>query len=241
MSKLVSVAVVVSLGCLGLLIYVQLDAPVARVKVSGQLDGAESQQIRRAVRQTVDGGLLSADLDKLRSSILDLGWPRAVTIRRSWPDSLEIAVEKPTVVARWNDAYLSSDGRIVQLPGTRRNLPIFDCSLSEPRFSMEVFHRLSEASALHGLVIETLEENELGEWSLTFEQGLALTLGAENLTERLDRFLIVYQQHLENRLAEIAQVDARYDNGVAVSWRAPDRSVALVASTRARDLNMEQL
>ena len=236
MAKLVGLVVMVSLVALGLVIYVQLDKPVARVIVSGPLGDAERAEVRDVVGRTVEGGLLSADLESIRAAIMRLSWPRRVAIRRAWPASLEIRVEKPMVVARWQDAYMSSDGQIVRLPGVRTDLPVFDCRISEPRLAMEIFHRLSAASSAHGLAISAVEENALGEWTLTLNpesetdreisaESLGefdLALGATMLTERLERFLVVYDQALAARSAEINRVDARYDNGVAVSWITSD-------------------
>ena len=235
MSKFVTCLVILSLTGLVLLVYLQLDAPVEKVTVSGRLDEAERQQIREVVREIVDGGLLSANLVDLKSGILALSWPRGVTIRRAWPGGLEIEVEKPMVVARWQDGFLASDGKVVQLPGSRIDLPRFDCRSAEPRVAMEVFHQLSEAGAAHGLDITQLNENELGEWSLKLAEAdrtgeLEVRLGAQRVAERFGRFLIVYRQKLRDRDARIVPIDARYDNGVAVNWRSADPT--LVAARR---------
>ena len=234
MARLASLLLVSGMLALALIAYVQLDQPVEKVLVRGQLDGAERQQVQAAVRSVLDGGLLSSNLGALSAGILDLGWPRSVAIRRDWPAALIIEVEKPAVVARWRDAYLASDGRVVRLPTEHGGLPRFNCATSEPKRAMEVYHRLNEMAASAGLVISVLEENQFGEWDLTFRtpNGVALSvrLGAESVDERLDRFTVVYRKQLAGRAAEIEQVDARYDNGVAVRWA---RETELVASAEA--------
>ena len=235
MSKLVTCLVILSLSGLVLVVYLQLDAPIEQVTVSGRLDEAERQQIREVVGEVIDGGMLSADLHGLKSGILALSWPRSVTIRRAWPGGLGIEVEKPMVVARWQDGFLASDGKVVPLPGSQVDLPRFNCRSAEPRVAMEVFHELSEAGAAHGLAITQLNENELGEWSLKLTEidradELEVRLGAERVAERFDRFLIVYRQKLKGRDARIGPVDARYDNGVAVSWQSVDPT--LIAARR---------
>jgi len=230
MGRLLAVCAGVVLAGLGLLVYIGLDAPVSRVRVSGELDEAERLQIRKTIAQGVSGGLLSADLDALRGAILALGWPRSVTVRRVWPETLEVDVEKPAVIARWRDAYLASDGSVVQLPGAGGSLPSFDCVISSPRLAMEIFQRLSVAGGLHSLAIVRLTEDELGEWSVTFDGGLTVALGAEDLSARLDRFLTVYAQQLISRVDSIARVDARYDNGVAVGWRGESAEAPLLAA-----------
>jgi cell division septal protein FtsQ len=181
MDKLIAVSFGLVLAGLATIIYWHLDSPIVRVSVAGQLDEAEREQIRDAVRAHLQGGMLSADLDGLTRGILDLSWPRGVSIRRSWPGTLQIDVEKPAVIAGWRDAYLASDGRVVRMPGRQDDLPRFECSLAEPRRAMEIF-------------------------------------------------LVVYRQHLAARIAEIGHIDARYDNGVAVSWAPVDGGVRLVAA-----------
>lgn len=234
MDRLLAVVLSAVLVGLATIIYWHLDRPVARVSVTGLLDDAEQEQIREAVRNHLTGGMLSTDLDELTEGILALSWPRGVSIRRSWPGTLRIDVEKPAVVAGWRDAYLASDGRVVRLPGLRVDLPRFECSLAEPRRAMEIFHRLSLAGARSGLKVDRLTENPLGEWGvlLTREDGSAVSvvLGAQSVQERFERFLVVYRQHLAARVAEIAHIDARYDNGVAVSWVQGDAAQPLVAA-----------
>lgn len=215
-------------------IYLQLDRPVARVVVDGPLEPAEQAQIRAAVLATLEGGLLSANLQRLEAGIMALDWPRAVAIRRAWPDALHLEVEKPAVIAAWQEAYLASDGRIVRLPGGRSDLPRFDCQVATPRRAMEIYYRLNEAAAVDGLTIEHLMENELSEWKLSLrtldgDGLLSVTLGARSMQERFERFLVVYRQRLSGRAAEVARVDARYDNGVAVSWLPGSTTVAMRA------------
>ena len=193
-----------------------------------------------AVRATLDGGLLSADLDALSKGILRLGWPRNVTIRRDWPGALEIKVEKPAVVARWRDAYLASDGGVVRLPTERSGLPRFECALSEPRRAMETYLRMNEIAAGAGLAIEALMESPFGEWTVVVrtphQLDLTVHLGAESTAERLERFVVVYRQQLADRTGQIEAVDARYDNGVAVRWVQEPELVAATDATRSESI-----
>lgn len=234
MAKLVAFVLLIATLAIALVLFVQLDRPVTRVVVRGLLDEAERTQIQEAVRVHLDGGLLSADLNALSEGILELNWPRSISIRRDWPGTLDIEVEKPAVVARWRDAYLASDGRVVRLPAKNDTLPRFNCATAEPRRAMEIFHSLNESAARVGLAINALSENDLGEWAVSFQspasETLVVKLGAESVQERLDRFLLVYQRHLVERISEISAVDARYDNGVAVRWRTEDEAPLVAAA-----------
>ena len=251
MAKLTAPVMIVLLAFAALMAWIELDAPISSVRVEGQLDKAERAAIRHAVAaqlrsgsrrgtrgvrgtQIVPGGILSTDLDLLQQAIRDLSWPRHVTVRRLWPDGLVVSVDKEMVVAAWRDAYLNTEGKVVQWPGARADLPIFDCQVSQPRAAMEIYQRLNDATAPVGLRIERLAQNALGEWTVNFSTGIKLILGAERLTQRVARFLVVYERELAQKEDLVEQVDARYANGVAVRWRQPLRGEPTVLAALAR-------
>jgi len=58
----------------------------------------------------------------------------------------------------------------------------------------------------------------LGEWTLTFSNGINLNIGAGEFDARVQRFVAVYASELSGLVDQVATVDARYANGIAVSW-----------------------
>ncbi|MEQ8482945.1 MAG: FtsQ-type POTRA domain-containing protein [Pseudomonadales bacterium] len=200
-------------------IWAQLDKPVRSVRVLGMMSEAERQAIQEVVMSNLSGGILSLDADELVADIQSLSWPREVRVRRIWPDALTIDVQRESVVALWGDGgYLTSDGKVVHLADGPEGVPYLAASLSTPRQAMELYQLLTLRVAEADLAIVRLEENQLGEWLLTFDSGMTLALGNEALTERLSRFLLAYRRALATRAATIAHVDTRYDNGLAVRW-----------------------
>lgn len=203
----------------------QLDRPVRSVRVEGLLSPAEQGAIRDVVSRTLDEGVLSLDVAEVSDRILALSWPRAVEVRRVWPDTLVIRVEKESVVAAWgDDGYLTSAGKIVQLADGAKGVPELSTLLSEPRRAMEIYQVLESRVNPAGLRIVRLEENSLGEWLITLEGGATLALGNEALIDRLERFLLAYRRALSDRHDELAHVDMRYDNGLAVRWKNVESS-----------------
>lgn len=223
-----AVLVLVLVASAGTLLWLQLDRPISTVRVAGQLNAEEQAQVRKALRPLLSRGLLSVDLEAMTSVLSGLSWPRDVSVRRIWPDSLEVRLDKALVVAAWNEGYLTMGGDVVQLASAEQGLVSFDCELTHPQAALELYQRLQREVAPAALKIERLRENALGEWTLTFDNALVLTLGDTDLDERLERFVAVYRTELSNRLPEIERVDARYANGIAVSWRPQD--AALVAA-----------
>ncbi len=220
--SLVVIAVATTLVACGSLVWQRLDQPVRAVRVEGTLSEAEQQAIRQVVQESVSEGLLSLDLETLTGNILALSWPRVVHLRRAWPHSLIISVERESAVASWGrNGYLTSAGKIVQLPDGAPELPVLETHLSSPRQAMEIYQLLQKQLDVSGLKIQRLNEDQLGEWQITLESGLTLALGNDHLTERVRRFLTVYRKVLRDEQQNVLHVDARYGNGVAVS-RASD-------------------
>jgi len=227
MSRVGAVLVLVVIAAASIVLWLKLDRPVSTVRVLGQLSAEEQAQVRDALQPLLNGGLLTVDLTAVTSALAGLSWPRDVSVRRVWPGSLEVRLEKALVVAAWNEGYLTMGGDVVQLAAAEPGLVSFDCELTRPQAALELYQRLQREALPADLKIEHLRENALGEWTLTFDNTLVLTLGDTDLDERLERFIAVYRTELSDRLPEIERVDARYANGIAVSWRPED--AALVA------------
>lgn len=224
--NVLAVCVLGVLALAGWSVWQQLDRPVRAVRVEGRLSGAEQAAIRAVVSRHLDHGLLSLDVQALGRNIRELSWPRSVQVRRQWPDALVIKVEKESVVAAWGDGgYLNSAGKVVRLAETEGldggsdSVPVLVAAMSEPRRAMEVYQMLESRVNRAGLSIRRLEENALGEWLVTLNDGMEVALGNEFLAKRIGRFLLAYRTVLEDRADDVVHVDLRYDSGVAVGWK----------------------
>ena len=228
MSKLLLVLLPVVLLVAARASWIALNEPIRAVRVEGTLTQGEQRAIRNVVTDSLEAPLLSLDLDQVKQQIRSLSWPREVSIRRVWPATLLIIVEKEAAVARWGSKeFLTSDAKVVRLTQEGGALPSFDCHLSTPKVAMEVFHQLQDVLADHDLVIKGLEESALGEWRVSLSNGLTVMLGSERLLDRIRRFTMVYNRALSNRIENVSHVDARYTNGVAVRW-LPIGAIAMV-------------
>jgi cell division protein FtsQ len=218
MARLIAVCSVVMLLVAGIATWRMLDAPIVSVTVRGNLDSAERLQVEEALSSNLHGGLLSVDLVEIRNALKELSWPRHVSVRRVWPEGLVVSLEKALVVAGWGKDYLTIDGEVVQLAAQQNELVLFNCRHVSPKAALELYQRLQRDVAAVDLKIAQLEENALGEWTLTFSNGINLNIGADELDARVQRFITVYLSELSDRVDQVASVDARYANGVAVSW-----------------------
>jgi cell division protein FtsQ len=210
-----------------------LNAPVEVVRVEGDLPEAGQARLREVLGAALPSGIFTLDVGALQARLAAESWVASASLRREWPDTLRVTVEPEVPVARWRDeALLSNRGRIIaplwdNAPGT---LP----SLSGPEGSapqlMATYLRVAEMLQGHQLTVARVEESAAGDIEVTLQGGVRLRLGTDAQVARLRRVDAVLSAALAAQLDRVDSIDARFDNGVAVSWRegaAGDRSVAL--------------
>ncbi len=221
--RLGAVAAALGLAAAAAWIYVSLDRPVRRVEVVGALAPAEAAQVRRRLTELAPGRLLSTDLGELREHLMALSWPRLVQVRRVWPDTVSIRIERQLVVAKWGgEGYLTAGGELVGGPDRAVSVPLLDCAVAAPKRALEIYQYLQDIAAQDGLEIRSLAENPLGEWRLELANGVRAQLGAHALSSRMERFVEVHRHLAEESERAVRYLDLRYANGVAVRFGEPE-------------------
>jgi len=204
-----------------LLVLFAINGPVRIVKVSGDLTAAEQDEVRAAVVGSLVGSYFSLDLDAVVDSVVALSWPHDVRVRRVFPAGVRVEVAKEIFVARWGGGgVLNSEGDVITTPDAEAAaLPLLDCALANGGRAMQVYKTLASVLSPRNLRVVALRENDIGEWTLELEPALTVALGGDDMHRRLERFLAVYDGVLAARIHDVAGVDARYSNGIAVDWR----------------------
>jgi cell division protein FtsQ len=208
-----------------------LDQPVRGFVIEGQLTALERTELRALMQQQPLAGILSTSLSQVRERLDALAWTRRTSVRRQWPDRLVLVVRKAAPVVRWGERqYLSAYGDLLTLPDEYPGLPQFDVAVAPPQQAMEVYQLLDQIAARESLAISSLLQNEQGEWSVQLVDGPRLLLGAEQLNERMHRFLLVHRRVLRSGPRVAQYVDARYASGVAIKFASEsDADELLVA------------
>jgi cell division protein FtsQ len=197
-----------------------LDRPVDTIVVSGEPTQAEREWVEQALSSLPLGGILSTDLEAIENQLITMGWTRQVTVRRHWPDRLEVRLHKVVPVARWGaQGYLAANGEPMELPDEYYDLPKLSANISTPQQTMEVYRLLQLFASRLDLQIVTLSESSQGEWRVGFTDGMQVFLGARDVNARMRRFLRVYSNALRYQGQAVDYADARYTSGIAVRFR----------------------
>jgi cell division protein FtsQ len=219
----------VSVLVFGLFIYenVNMDnvLPIKFIKIEGEFAFLNKDQLERQTIPVLNGGFFNVNLANIRNELVGLPWVEDVSVRRQWPDSLQVRVIEQKPVVLWGEkALISAKGKLFE-PSQKPalNLP----QLSGPQGQHEVM--LKELARMQAWLLETglhikrIELNARRSWILTMTTGMQLRLGREQMHERLNRFVSVYKETLEAEVLkksarEIKYIDMRYTNGLAVAW-----------------------
>ncbi|WP_404368492.1 cell division protein FtsQ/DivIB [Marinobacter sp.] len=199
-----------------------LDRQIASVQIQGPLIGEDREALYRRASRWVGRSFFATDLADIKNELEQRPWIETAAVRRVWPDGLEIEVREKKPLAYWNDDQLiSRSGRLFS-PSNR------DIVGSLPRLSgpderlgevVAVARSMAEALTRHGSGFAGLSLEPRGAWTLVLGNGIQVALGRDQIEERFERFLVVYEGQLAARADEVTRIDARYTNGVAVKWK----------------------
>lgn len=202
-----------------------LDAELSVVRVTGELTAAERDRAVELVSAYLPAGILDFDAKGLAERLETESWVDAASVRRRWPDTLQVRVVPEVAVARWrDDALLSNRGRVIEpleLVGVDA-LPRLHGPDGSAGATMERFIHASEMLRPLGVAVTELHMDDAGNVRIGTDEGIRIVLGSDSLAARMRRVARVIEQELRGRLADVERIDARYDNGLAVAWRTSD-------------------
>lgn len=204
--------------------------PVQRISVTGELEHTQAQAVQDMVQPGLAGGFLNADLQQIRNQLESLPWIYEATVRRKWPNALEIHVVEELPIARWGqDGFLNHEGEIFVSGknGDWNALPLLLGPEGSAQTLVAKYQRLVELLEPLNLSVQQLAVDERGQMEAVLAGGTQLNLGGEDFLDRMNRFVGIYRSELAARWVEVERVDLRYNNGVAVAFNTSSKVAGL--------------
>ena len=208
--------------------------PLREVKVDGQLNHVSREQVQLIVAKHLKGNFFTLDLVKARSAFEKLPWARKVSVRRRWPDRLEVMIEEHQALARWSSvALVNKQGELFHA-ASGSDLPVFygpNDGVIEVASQYDAFNKVLKTANLE---VATLALTPRRAWQVTTNNGIVIELGRIDMQPRLEKFANVYNSTIAGLNKKITYADLRYPNGFAVrkpteSIKVPETSVGSVA------------
>ena len=209
------------------------DRPIAKISVQGNLSYISQQAVQQRIQPFVSSSFFDVDLQGMRHELEQMPWIASVEVRRVWPDQVLVRLEEQLPVARWGDqALLNNQGQAFtpkELSNYDRLPQLYGPQRAQQQV-MQQYQTLSQMLRPMGFTVSRLELRERGSWFLSTAQGIELLLGREHLMEKIRRFNTIYEKTLKAQKDNIARIDLRYANGLAVAWREPLAPAAATAA-----------
>ncbi|MBI5861608.1 MAG: FtsQ-type POTRA domain-containing protein [Rhodocyclales bacterium] len=198
-------------------------APLKQLIVTAPVEQVSPAQIEQAARTAIAGNFFTVDLEQARVAFERLPWVRHASLRRVWPDGIELALEEHHPVARWTPQdgeprLVNDHGEVFSAVATG-TLPVFSGPEESAPRVLERYREFSETLATIKRIPVVVRLSPREAWQLKLDDGVVLELGRDQpkapLAERLVRFTTHYDA-IKSRLQAIGVVDMRYPNGFAL-------------------------
>lgn len=220
-SLLAAMAVLASAGVLSVAANISQIA-VERVSFAGDIRYSTRASLVARVDPHLEPGFFALDLAAIKHSVEQEPWVMSASVQRDWPWSLKVTIEEQTPIAFWGDGALLNHRGEVFVPATLPAdlvLPTLEGPASASAAVMQAYQLISQLLVGTPLQLSHLLLDEQGEWLGVTTGGVGIRLGRKQPVNNMKRFLTVYRQKLQDRFADVKQVDTRYNNGIAVAWR----------------------
>lgn len=187
--------------------------------VNGKLTHVTREQIESAVHGKVMGNFFTVDLNATRQTFEALPWVRTASVRRHWPQRLEVQLEEHVALARWSNlALVNTYGEVfeVAMDAADEKLPLFTGRAESSANIAQQYAAFSKLLLPLQQKITQVSLSPRHAWRIQLEGGTVLELGREQMNARLERYVAVYDRSLAPLRRRLDYVDLRYSNGFAV-------------------------
>ena len=84
-----------------------------QVVIEGRLVRANPAHIQAVIREELRGTFFTLRLPEARASLQRVPWVKSVSLRRQWPDRLQVMLVEHEPLARWTEgALVGTDGEV---------------------------------------------------------------------------------------------------------------------------------
>ncbi len=197
------------------------DIQIRQVQLLGHLRYLDADNLTKDLSIKFNNNYLDTILTEVVSEVESHPWISAASARRIWPDTLLIEIVEQRPVAVYNDTqYLGLSGDLFEPPElVDEPMPRLYGALSETTQVYSHYSVFSDRLADFAKVTAVSRGHDLG-WEIELDQGFTLKLGRVDILGRLARARDILIRLDKDRLRKLREVDARYDNGIALAWRS---------------------
>lgn len=189
--------------------------PIREIKVVGQCQHLDEDQVSMVSDRFIKGNFFSLDLYVTKDAFTKLPWIRNVSLRRVWPDRLEVLVEEHQAIGRWGVIALVNENGEIFHGASDEDLPLFFGPEGTESYIVLEYKKMQSILDKKQLKIAQVYLSSRYTWDIRTTDNMKIILSKNNIEENLNRFMT----HYDNILAlvkKIGSADLRYPNGFAI-------------------------
>lgn len=190
--------------------------PINEIQIKNQYEKVDALQVDLIIKQYLRGNFFGLDLNLTRNVFKKLPWVREVSVRRQWPDKIEITIEEHQVIARWGNIGLVNDKGELFNAAYQEDLPFF---WGPKDFTEEITNKYFEINKILAkelMQIGTISLSNRLSWEIHTDNNIKIVLGRKDILKKLNIFVEHYQTVLTEINNRIEYVDLRYKDGFAI-------------------------
>ncbi|MDO9162731.1 MAG: cell division protein FtsQ/DivIB [Methylococcaceae bacterium] len=221
-TKLVVAVLVLAGLSFGIKQHVLKSKPIKYVRTEGSFQYLGKEDVKNALLPLVSVGFFDADMQAIQQAVGNLTWVESVTVKRVWPDAIDIKVREKKPYVRWRkNSLVDTKGQIIEpksIEPFSSLLLVYGPDQQQVKV-LEIMKGVKTALADKALELAEFSVNDRWAWKIKLTTGMEILLGRQEQLKNLQRFLKTLDALGQERVDAIAVVDLRYPNGYAVSWK----------------------
>jgi cell division protein FtsQ len=214
-------------GCIYYLNKFQQHYPFTRLQLLCTPNYVATKELELSFANLLNKNLWLININEVKKLAYSDPWVEFAFVQKQWPDLLQVQIVQHNPIAVWNDKFfLTANGKI--LCSTKENhdnvisfnLPKFYGPLGKEKDMLAAYQVLLEKLTPLDLKVNQVKFTAGQGIQITLNNKVLLNLGTFDLSDRIARFMIAYKKKLKTMFSDIFYVDLRYNNGVAVFFKA---------------------
>lgn len=196
--------------------------PVKYVRIEGVFQYLSKDEIKTVLQPLVMAGFFDADMQSIDSAVSTLPWVDTVTVKRIWPDAIDIKVREKKPYARWGKNSLITEQGVIFTPKNIdqfKNLTVVTGPEPQQVKVLEIMKGIKTELADQSMELAEFTVNDRWAWKVRLTNGLEILLGRNEQLKKLQRFIKTLAVLKQEQVDAMEIVDLRYPNGYAVSWK----------------------
>lgn len=197
--------------------------PIRYVRVEGIFQYISQDALKDLLLPYVKTDYFSVDVQAIDEAARLHPWINNVSVKRVWPDAIDINVTEQYPIVRWGDnSLLNASGGLFTPDDVEafKALPLIQGPKGYETRLLEIMRGLEVDLASHQLHLLEFRVNERRSWDVLLQNGIEVKLGRNGQLKNFQRFLKTLETLGQDKIALIAKVDLRYPNGFAITWKA---------------------